>query len=240
MFSDFSSYVPGYTGFIPKLQSVVGETYGNATRKLLSRRAKLLRLSHSAFSLPEHRYHPSRSFRWPDKYHHPQLSQEDGNAIHEYLPMRPKRDGSARRLIYDGAPQTTCAIQSIEKVKASLKPPPKPSATSQLRRTKPTKSRSSTVPSLPPDKGVSKIIGTTISKTEKVQNLEEIPSLAAKRESLQKQQGKRIYRPGYGLLPNYTGYVPGHKFSFGKTWGASTRNSLEAGKRQPLLWTSPM
>ncbi|XP_060092354.1 uncharacterized protein LOC132569932 [Heteronotia binoei] len=241
MLSDYSSYIPGYTGFIPKLQNVVGETYGNATRKLLFHQAKLLQLSHSAFNRPGHRYRPSRPFRWPDKYHYGQLSLKDGNAACEYLPTSTKRSGFARRLIYDGAPQTTSAIQSIEKVKADLKPPPKPRGTSQRSLTKPTKNLSSTTPSLPPYKGVSKIFGTTISKTEKVEKPEEIPSLGPKKiEMLQKQQGKLIYRPDCGLLPNYTGYVPGHKFSFGKTWGASTRGSLRAAKRQPLIWTSLM
>nr|XP_056704923.1 protein FAM166B-like [Euleptes europaea] len=240
MLSDQPSYIPGYTGFIPKLQSVVGETYGNATRKLISHQAKLLRLSHSTFSLPGHRYHPSRPLRWLDKYYYPQLAQEDGNTTCEYLPTSTKRAGSARRLVYDGDPQTTSAIQSIEKVKADLKPPPKLRATSQLSLTKLAETVSSTTPSLPPDKGLSRIVRTAISKTENVQNTG-IPSLAPnKRETLRKQRGKLLYRTDCGLLPNYTGYVPGHKFSFGKTWGASTRGSLGTRKPQPVLWTSPM
>ncbi|XP_048358839.1 protein FAM166B-like [Sphaerodactylus townsendi] len=246
MFSDHSSYIPGYTGFIPKLQSVVGETYGNATRKLLSHQATLLRLSHSEFSLPGHKYHPSRSeqisqIKQPDKCHYPQLTQEDGNATYEYLPTSTKRPGFAQNLIYDGTPQTTSAIQSMEKVKADVKPPSKPSTANQLGLTKLAESVSSTAPGLPLDKDLSRTVNISISTAEKARNTEGIPFLAPKkREKLRKQQGKLIYRTDCNLLPNYTGYIPGHKFSFGKTWGASTRGILRAGKWRSVIWTSPM
>ncbi|XP_030047734.1 ciliary microtubule inner protein 2B [Microcaecilia unicolor] len=36
----------------------------------------------------------------------------------------------------------------------------------------------------------------------------------------------RIYPNDLGLLPQYTGYVPGYKFQYGKTYGQLTRNVL--------------
>ncbi|KAG8429743.1 hypothetical protein GDO86_019337 [Hymenochirus boettgeri] len=44
-------------------------------------------------------------------------------------------------------------------------------------------------------------------------------------DKLQQDQG-HIYLEGLGLLPRYTGYVPGYKFQYGQTYGRLTHNAL--------------
>nr|XP_033785134.1 protein FAM166B [Geotrypetes seraphini] len=41
-----------------------------------------------------------------------------------------------------------------------------------------------------------------------------------------------IYHSKLGLLPKYTGYIPGYKFKYGKTYGNLTRNVLGLSKAQ--------
>ncbi|XP_053227243.1 protein FAM166B-like [Podarcis raffonei] len=237
MLSYNSFYIPGYTGFIPNLESIIGETYGNATRKLLARQAKLLRLSHTAADTPEHR----NLLRQPCGLHHTQWAG-GRNTAYEYPPMNTNHHLFTRRPLYDCDPSTASAVQTTERAKADLKSPPKPNKTRQLTLTKPGDKTvmisSSATPGLPSDQ---KILGTTIPESVSVQKAEgEQTSTPRKRNAIQKSLGKPIYRADRGLPPSYTGYIPGHKFSFGKTWGVSTRNSLEAGKRRPFVWTSHM
>lgn len=236
MLSYNSIYIPGYTGFIPNLESVIGETYGNATRKLLMKRAKLLRLRRTAAGAPEHRYLFSKTSGQPHRF--TQLSQ-DRNDMYEYTDSNGY--SFAQRYNYDSDPQTTSAIQSTAKVKADLKETQKLSESRLLLQTKPEhKIPSSARPGISLNRNISeKISGTTIPKTDKAQSLEEArTSVSNSGSTIQKRRGKLIYGADCGFLPNYTGYIPGHKFSFGKTWGASTRDSLERGKRQPFMWTS--
>ncbi|XP_058863026.1 uncharacterized protein LOC131705038 [Acipenser ruthenus] len=52
------------------------------------------------------------------------------------------------------------------------------------------------------------------------------------------RQGRTIYNVQSGVVPNYCGHVPGQKFVFGRTWGASTVNTLGFGHQRPFQWTS--
>ncbi|XP_066566751.1 uncharacterized protein LOC136754640 isoform X2 [Amia ocellicauda] len=52
------------------------------------------------------------------------------------------------------------------------------------------------------------------------------------------RQGRIIYKAHSGIIPNYAGYVPGQRFSYGKTWGVSTVNPLCITNQKPFQWTS--
>ncbi|XP_042311102.1 UPF0605 protein CG18335-like isoform X2 [Sceloporus undulatus] len=221
-------YIPGYTGFIPKLESIVGETYGNAIRKLLAHQAELLQLSHTEADTLGRRYLLSRMCRQPHGQHLP----EDRYNTYECLPTK-----AHRRLIYDGDPSSTSAVQAIKKAKGDLKPPAKSSKARELTPVQP-KDETAVISSLaslhlPADKNIfKKISDSTMPEADQVQKSDETWALARKkRDTVPKKQSRLIYQSNWVPVPNYTGYIPGHKFSFGKTWGTSTRKSLERQKK---------
>ncbi|XP_002131258.2 uncharacterized protein LOC100180027 [Ciona intestinalis] len=58
-----------------------------------------------------------------------------------------------------------------------------------------------------------------------------------RREALKSRiPAQNIYHTQAGLMPNYSGYVPGQKFRYGKTWARETVNANRTGI--PRTWES--
>ncbi|XP_035684040.1 protein FAM166B-like [Branchiostoma floridae] len=53
--------------------------------------------------------------------------------------------------------------------------------------------------------------------------------ITIKRETKGKMETQAIYPEGSGLVPHYTGHIPAQKFKFGDTFGHSTYNALKIG-----------
>ncbi|XP_073507894.1 ciliary microtubule inner protein 2B-like [Phyllobates terribilis] len=241
LFSSYDpKYVPGYTGFSPKLRSVQGEVYGNATLR-------------SANYEPGQRcggYHiPSFNMELGVNVSHiPRDDVENWNNKHGYFhPSSGRYLFTQRKHIYDGNPQTSSAIQAIEEIKYELRTPVK-CASSEMDRW--TSLR----------EGTSRERSTSCGRTEQTGEMSGFPSLKNEKMKkifkedlaeknaltklsdtnayLQKRQGKLIYRTNSGLLPNYSGYTPGQMFSIGSTWGRSSENAIGKLHEQKFQWTS--
>lgn len=60
-----------------------------------------------------------------------------------------------------------------------------------------------------------------------------------RRESLAfRTPAQCIYHVGNGLMPSYSGHVPGQLFRYGGTWATETRNARMIGLRRPYTSTS--
>ncbi|XP_053555997.1 protein FAM166B-like [Bombina bombina] len=210
-------YVPGYTGYITKLRSDIGNVYGNATLKLVDyepgAQKSLSRII--IFFCNQGHFYPVTA-----KYYHTQMNY-----------------------IRDGDPKTSSAIQTIEEIKKETNKPTRwlpcdadrfGSLPSGLQTTN-CAERCEQIASSSSSYG-DKIRG--IIQKKELKASESSRSINKINENELKRQGKIIYRTESGLLPNYTGYTPGQMFVIGKTWGKSTIDAKGKHQEQPFVWTS--
>ncbi|KAM3940199.1 ciliary microtubule inner protein 2B-like [Leptodactylus fuscus] len=242
LFSSYDpTYVPGYTGYTPKLHSEQGKIYGNATLRSANYEPGLQRYGCNHI--------PSYYMEFDGKVSN--YSRRDAenwnNKLGHFDPSSEKYFYTQTKHTYNGHPQTSYAIKAIEEIKRELNTPAKCTSSEMDRwtslrditqREKPKCDRQT--------QQTGEMSGLPSYRNEKIKKIfkenitENIPStkLSQTNEYLQRRQGKLIYRTNNGLLPNYSGYTPGQMFSIGSTWGKSSENAIGKLHEQTFQWTS--
>ncbi|XP_043920233.1 protein FAM166B-like [Protopterus annectens] len=289
------NYIPGYGGFVPKLRSQIGETYGNATLRLLTYepgQPKSSRLTLIEAQPKWNDYYPrhllNRTYGQPDMSRYTEQFIDKSIKNGYFYPRSGKYYYALRHYMYDNNPHTTAAIETIEEIKPMLHDPETAAVTKQnsmlkevtrldsLQRTsirgrpppelfKESKdshevldtSRDATRslqgpgifqesrgkdklkrPSTVPQQMSSAQLHNSTSLVSDICRERPVTECGRMEDYAQNRQGRVIYKRETGIVPNYAGYVPGEKFTHGKTWTLTTENTLGIGKHKPFQRTS--
>ncbi|XP_075432385.1 ciliary microtubule inner protein 2B-like [Ascaphus truei] len=255
IFSSYDpTYVPGYTGYIPKLRSDIGNIYGNATLNSLHYepgvpKAPKLPIAgwddNEGASLSMH--FDRRMFTDP-KVNTPRGRAENWNITNGYFcSANGKYPLTGRQYMHDGDTHTSSAIQAVENLKSELSKPIQwmsseidrhESSTNGLGRDRQTSmslGKSQQASSNLPSSGKEEM---RINSEKRFKERESLPSLYKTNNYHPKRQGKLIYRTDSGLVPNYAGFIPGQMSVIGQTWGKGTVDAIGTQKKQPFHWKS--
>ncbi|XP_075707435.1 ciliary microtubule inner protein 2B-like [Rhinoderma darwinii] len=242
LFSSYDpKYVPGYTGYAPKLRSEQGKIYGNATLRSANYEPGLQRCGSDHI-------HPFNIELGEKVSNIARGDTEKWNNKHvegHFHPSSEKYLYTRLNHTYDGNPQTSSAIKAIEEIKYELSSPAK-CTSSEMDRWASLKDGNREGPRCNGRTEQTGEMSGLPYKNEKIKKIlreeltEKNPStnLPHTNDYLQRRQGKLIYRTNSGLLPNYSGYKPGQMFSIGSTWGRSSVNAIGKLHEQTFQWTS--
>ncbi|XP_063781482.1 uncharacterized protein LOC134931355 [Pseudophryne corroboree] len=249
MFSSYDpSYVPGYTGYTQKIRSDKGEIYGNATFKSADYEPGLQRPSQLHVSGWGGNHSPLINVQLGGKTSNTSRGHTGNwnNKNGYFHPLNGKYSFARMNYPYNGNPENSSAIKAIEEVKYELSRPanwtsPENATFDSLRdgiiRQSSFHGRNeqftgtSSFPSYRKAKMIKKFQNDITERPLSTR-------LYNTNDYLQRRQGKLIYRTDCGLLPNYSGYIPGQMFAIGNTWGRSSVNALEKLHEQSFQWTS--
>lgn len=248
MFSTYNpSYIPGYTGYTPKLRSHRGSIFGKAAFQFCDTEPGFQRSLYFPLSARREKNSLSSDLHLKETPSGmPRDNVENWNSKSAcFYPARGKYNFIRVNHTLDGDPKISKAINAIEKTKHELSKPAH-------------KDRCASVPSgLKTPKEAAKC--TTVadqaqraesphSPTHKQDKLKTVKKdvtekkhssdMTTKSDLLPQKKGKIIYRTDSGLLPNYSGYIPGQTFNIGKTWGRSTVDALGKYRGQEFHFTS--
>ncbi|XP_067662218.1 ciliary microtubule inner protein 2B-like [Haliotis asinina] len=205
--------VPGYTGFIPKGEHYFGTRY-----------AEVCRNSICDFEL-DHRAHKGK--------------------MQELTDLEALQTGRAPRTKRDLPPLKTKQLHPLKAIAAEPEPYLSPSAVQPkmspfyMSNDDPNKNfMSGYTGFVPRSRGLIGIGYPIITHhalnefTEDVARSQSIKGLpiTVRREEKIVRDMKGVYPVETGLVPHYTGHIPGQKFRYGKTFGHSTENAM----KQPL------
>ncbi|KAM4807920.1 ciliary microtubule inner protein 2B-like [Rhinophrynus dorsalis] len=216
MFSTYDPhYIPGYTGFIPKLQSDTGKIYGNATLTIANHEPGLQKSSKLAQTGWGDKHGPSLSVLFDRRIpngptNRPGGSSESWNIKNGQKHIMPREENI---IIKSMTIQCTMLLYLVFN---------------------PLTTREVASPSCLSSYGDEK--KRFLKKDCKERD--HLTDSYKTNDYLQRRQGKLIYRTDTGLLPNYGGYIPGQMFVIGKTWGKSSVDAIGKLQEQPFLWTS--
>ncbi|XP_056408064.1 uncharacterized protein LOC130306328 isoform X2 [Hyla sarda] len=242
LFSSYDpKYVPGCTGFTPKVCSEQGKIYGNVTLRSANYEPGLQKYEGNRV--------PSFNIELGGKVSNFASGDAENwnNKLGYFHPSNGKYFYTQTNHTYDGNPQISSAIKAIEEIKYELSTPAKCTSSEMNRwdslRDSALRERSECHGR---DGKTGKMSNFTSNKNEKMKKIsredliEKKPSTGLSHASdyLLRRQGKVIYRTNSGLLPNYSGYTPGQMFSVGSTWGKSSVNAIEKLHEQTFQWTS--
>ncbi|XP_067885027.1 ciliary microtubule inner protein 2B-like [Heterodontus francisci] len=240
VFSTFDpNFMPGYGGYIPKLQSRLGETYGNATLGLLSYEPGQPKSPRLTLTQTKPLYNPQVPRHLLNRtYGHPEITTYAGqvqktNIKNGYFyPRDGKYHFALKNYVYDNNPEATSAIQTIEELKQL-----------EMEQCK----RSDMIAPNMSSRPLSTIAPDEIRPPDSCTFIPMVcepffdPCLPSRMNMFQtpdqkptEQHSRIIYRHDSSLHPTYNGFVPGHQFEVGKNWEHSTFNALGIGEKKPM------
>ncbi|XP_032873094.1 protein FAM166B-like [Amblyraja radiata] len=242
----FSSYdhnfLPGYGGFVPKLQSRLGETYGNATLGLLSYEPGQPKSPRLTLTQSKALYNPQVPRHLLNRtYGHPEISTYAGqvqktNIKNGYFyPRDGKYYFALKNYVYDNNPEATSAIQTIEELKRlermqckrsdmiaswrTMRPPP-PVASEGIKP--PTSCNFLPLVCFGPTFDPCPMNRMEMFQSQDQNQMDPKPT---------EQHSRIIYRSDSALSAGYSGFIPGQQYKVGKNWSRSTFNALGVGKK---------
>ncbi|XP_054999668.1 protein FAM166B isoform X5 [Sorex araneus] len=251
-------YLPGYSGHCPLLRFSMGQTYGQATAKLLqgapglawppAHRTLLPPIRPPSFPevligrLPVRRGHERLSSSLVPGYTGfiPQAqfifakncSQAWAEALSEFNQRHRGQGGHGRLEEVKGEKDPEKDQEA--KLEVEKDPEPGQKAEQVRRRLLGSWGLAWVLQGLRPIPWMTKIL-----KSSSCQALQEFGQMRAHGSSkgAARPPLPRIYPQNLGLLPHYGGYVPGYKFQFGRTYGHFTQNALGLSTVQKQLLT---
>ncbi|KAM4710338.1 uncharacterized protein O3C94_000303 [Discoglossus pictus] len=257
MFSTYDPYYePGYTGYIPKLRSNIDNIYGNATVRFLHYEPGLQKSARPALIGYDDQRGPARSVHFDtnvfsDAQRNNPTQHADKSIITKghFSPVNGNDYLTQMNYMQDCDPRTSATIQTVEEIKRDWPGKWMSSETDRCGtyRYGLEKARQT---STSPERHQQRVTFSAHSsygyeKTDNVskkvpKSKEQAPfiGLSKTKDYNLKRQGKLIYRPDSGIIPNYAGFTPGQTSEIGKTWGKSTVNVIAKQQQQPFQWTS--
>ncbi|XP_048381772.1 protein FAM166B-like isoform X2 [Stegostoma tigrinum] len=239
VFSTFDpNFMPGYGGYIPKLQSRLGETYGNATLGLLSYEPGQPKAPRLTLTQTKALYNPQVPRHLLNRtYGHPEITTYAGQVQNTnikngyFYPRDGKYHFALKDCVYDNNPEATSAIQTIEELKQREMMECNRSDLIAPNISSRPKTAFAQDEIKPPDSCafIPMIYEPSIDPCHpRKMDLFQTPD-----QKPVEQHSRIIYKPDSSLHPTYNGFVPGQQFKFGKNWGHSTYNALGIGEEKP-------
>ncbi|KAG8543734.1 hypothetical protein GDO81_023799 [Engystomops pustulosus] len=213
-------YIPGYGGFCPQYKYNLGKTYGKLTGQLLTspdvRHSGQLVLQSCPFPPPRNDTKLDLSNRRKPRLGDEKLSS---SMIPGYTGFIPR---SQKFFAKTYAETTRDALTDFQKdqnhQQIHLKEQLLVSYTGYVPRSRFLIGSGYPITT---NKAITEFSEMTLNKGSKIGDLQR-PGAGGR----QQPEQSHIYLQQLGLLPRYTGYVPGYKFQYGHTYGHLTHNAL--------------